>query len=132
VNGNRGFSLIEMLVVLAIIAGITGLLVSNLDKIFGSSKEQIAGIFVNDTVKTSLMAYKINVGNYPSTEEGLRALVEAPIGKERRWKGPYLESLPRDPWGNDYNYACPGTHNRAKYDVWSNGDSNSNRKIGNW
>jgi general secretion pathway protein G len=120
-----------MLVVLAIIAGITGLLVSNLDRIFGSSKEQIASIFVNDTIKTSLLAYKINIGNYPSTEEGLKALVEAPRGKERLWKGPYVEILPKDPWGNEYKYAFPGMHNIGKYDVWSGG-ANSREAIGNW
>jgi general secretion pathway protein G len=129
---SKGFSLIEMLIVLAIIAGITGLLVSNLDKIFGSSKEQIASVFVNNTVKVPLMAYKINIGNYPSTHEGLKALVKAPAGKECKWKGPYMEFLPKDPWGNDYHYECPGTHNIAKYDVWSNGSSTTNAKIGNW
>ncbi|MDR1255947.1 MAG: type II secretion system major pseudopilin GspG [Puniceicoccales bacterium] len=129
---NRGFSLIEILIVLAIIAGLTGLLVSNLDSIFGSSKEQIAHIFANETVRAPLMAYKINVGEYPSTAEGLKALMKAPADKEHRWRGPYLESLPKDPWGNDYCYAYPGLHNGAKYDVWSRGNPGKDEKIGNW
>ncbi|MDR2721167.1 MAG: type II secretion system major pseudopilin GspG [Puniceicoccales bacterium] len=129
---SKGFSLIEMLIVLAIIAGITGLLVSNLDSIFGGSKEQMAHIFANEVVKTPLMAYKINIGSYPSTAEGLQALVEAPRGKEHKWKGPYMESLPKDPWGNDYFYACPGVHNRAAYDIWSMGSPTKGKEIGNW
>ncbi|MDR0679909.1 MAG: type II secretion system major pseudopilin GspG [Puniceicoccales bacterium] len=129
---NRGFSLIEMLIVLAIMAGIIGLLVTNMDGIFSRSKEQMARIFVSETVKIPLMAYKISIGEYPSTAEGLKALVNAPAGKERRWKGPYMESLPQDPWGNDYRYAYPGVHNKAKYDVWSNGSLNKGEKIGNW
>jgi general secretion pathway protein G len=128
----RGFSLVEILIVLAIIAGITGLLVSNLDGIFGSSREQIVRIFVNEIVKAPLMAYKVNVGNYPSTADGLKALIEAPLDEEHRWKGPYMESLPKDPWGNDYCYACPGAHNGAKYDVWSRGSPGKNEEIGNW
>jgi general secretion pathway protein G len=121
-----------MLIVLAIIAGITGLLVSNLDGIFGSSKEQIAHIFVNETVKAPLVAYEISEGSYPPTAEGLKALVEAPESRKNKWKGPYMESLPKDPWGNDYCYACPGTHNKTKYDIWSNGNPGKNEKIGNW
>ncbi|MDR2436166.1 MAG: type II secretion system major pseudopilin GspG [Puniceicoccales bacterium] len=129
---SKGFSLVEILIVLAIIAGITGLLVSNLDGIFGSSKEQIAHIFVNEALKAPLMAYKMNIGNYPSTAEGLQALVEAPSGKEHKWRGPYVESMPKDPWGNDYLYAYPGVHNRAMYDVWSMGSPSKGKEIGNW
>lgn len=129
---SKGFSLIEILIVLAIIAGMTGIIVSNLDNIFGSSKQQIANLFVNETIKVPLMAYKINIGDYPSSTEGLNALLISPIGKEHRWKGPYIESIPKDPWGNDYHYTYPGIHNKSKYDIWSDGDANKNQKIGNW
>lgn len=98
-NKTKGFSLVEILIVLAIIAGITGIVVSNLDTIFSSSKQQIASLFVNESIKVPLMAYKINMGEYPSTNEGLQSLITAPVGKERNWHGPYIESIPKDPWG---------------------------------
>ncbi len=131
-KNKNGFSLIEILVILAIIAGITGLMITNLDNIFSNNKQQLASLFVNDTIKIPLMAYKINIGDYPNTTEGLSALLEAPIGKEKIWCSPYIESLPKDPWGQDYHYAYPGTYNKNKYDIWSDGDPNKKKKIGNW
>lgn len=128
----KSFSLIELLVVLAMIAGITGIMVSNLDNIFASNKQQLASLFVNETVKVPLMAYKINMGDYPSTAEGLSALLVAPTGKERNWCGPYIESIPKDPWQQDYHYTYPGTHNKDRYDIWSEGNPKSKKVIGNW
>ncbi len=125
----------EMLVVIALIAGIIGLVVANLDVILGSNKEKIAEVFVNESIKTPLMAYRINVGNYPTTDEGLNALITAPPEKASRWKGPYIDKVPLDPWGNPYHYSYPGTHNPSRYDVWSsgpNGTSDDADDIGNW
>lgn len=128
----KSFSLIELLVVLAIIAGITGIMVSNLDNVFSSNKQQLANLFVNETIKVPLMAYKINMGDYPSTDEGLAALLRPPAGKERNWRGPYIESIPKDPWKRDYHYSYPGVHNKDKYDIWSDGDLQQKTEIGNW
>lgn len=77
-----------------------------------------------DTVPVALIPYRIDVGEYPSTTEGLRALVEAPKGKEEKWKGPYLKELPLDPWSNPYQYRYPGVKNEKGskgYDLWSFG-----------
>lgn len=129
-----GFSLIELLIALALLAVITGLVVSNYDNIFGSAKPKVAELFVNETLKTPLMAYKLSVGNYPRTEEGLQALLKAPEGKEGRWRGPYIDKLPEDPWGEAYQYRCPGEKNPNGYDVWSLGADGklSDDDIGNW
>ena len=86
----------EILIVIALIAGIVSLVVANLDVLLGSNKEKIAEVFVNESVKTPLMAYKINIGNYPSTEEGIDALATPPPEKAARWRGPYIEKIPVD------------------------------------
>mgnify|MGYP000390504966 CR=1 FL=1 len=92
---------------------------------------------VNQTAKIGLTPYKLDVGNYPATEEGLQALIKAPSGKESRWSGPYLEELPVDPWQNAYQYRFPGSKNvngARGYDLWSLGPDGveSADDIGNW
>lgn len=132
-RSQAGFSMIEILLVLALIAGIIGLLVTNLDKILGGSKEKLAKAFI-ENLETPLMAYRLDVGTYPSTDEGLQALRTAPSGKEKRWKGPYLKKLPEDPWNNPYQYRFPGVKNSDSYDVWSFGPTGvaNEKEIGNW
>ncbi|MCU0793460.1 MAG: type II secretion system major pseudopilin GspG [Opitutaceae bacterium] len=135
----RAFTLLEILVVLAIIGLLVGLAVKNVDSIFGDSQASIASIFVNDTLKTSLVTYRIDMGDYPSTAEGLEALVTAPAGKADRWKRPYVEAkggkLPTDPWGEPYGYRYPGTRNKTGYDLFSKGPDKvegTEDDIGNW
>jgi len=79
------------------------------------------------------------VGDYPSTAEGLQALVTAPAGKADRWRGPYVvgdkTKIFTDPWGTPYQYRYPGIHNKNKPDVWSKGPDGRNGTaddIGNW
>lgn len=129
----HGFSLLEILVVIGLIAAIAGLVVVNLDKIFSGGKEQIVKLYVSETLKTPLMAYKIDTGSFPTTEQGLKALVKAPPNV-RNWKGPYLEKLVDDPWNHPYHYRCPGEKNPNGYDVWSEGPSGKEgeSEIGNW
>jgi general secretion pathway protein G len=115
--------------------------VKNADKILGGSQASVASIFVNDTLKTSLVRYRIDLGDYPSTAEGLEALATAPAARAERWKGPYIEAkgnkLPLDPWGEPYQYRYPGTHNKATggYDLFSKGPDKvegTEDDIGNW
>jgi len=132
-----GFSLIEILIVIALIAVIATLAIGNIGKIFGGQQAKVASIFVNQTVKLGFTAYKIDVGSYPSSEEGIGALAKAPAGKETRWKGPYIEQVPADPWGNAYQYRFPGSKNingSSGYDIWSLGEDGmeSADDIGNW
>ena len=75
------------------------------------------------------------MGRYPTTEEGLNALLKAPEGTEDRWAGPYVRDIPKDPWGNEYQYAFPATRSRDAYDIWSmgpDGKNNTDDDIGNW
>lgn len=138
-NQKSGFSLIEILIVIALIAVLATVAIGNLGGIFGGQQEKVAGLFVNQTLKTALTPYRIDVGNYPSTEAGLNALVKAPAGKEGKWRGPYIEAseVPKDPWDNPYKYRFPGSKNvngARGYDVWSLGPDGieSADDIGNW
>ena len=139
-RSRRAFTLLEILIVLAIIGLLVGLGVKNADKILGCSQASVARIFENDTLKTSLVRYRIDVGDYPSTAEGLEALVTPPAGRAERWKnGPYIEAkggkLPVDPWGEPYQYRYPGTQNKGGYDLFSKGPDKvegTEDDIGNW
>lgn len=136
----RAFTLLEILVVLAIIGLLVGLGVTKFGSAFSSSQGQVAQLFVNNSIKTPLTQYRIDMGDYPSTQDGLQALLVAPQGAGDRWKGPYLDvnggKLPLDPWGQPYNYVYPGTHNKDGYDVFSFGPKkqagDESGYIGNW
>lgn len=135
-RSSRGFTILEILIVLAVIGMLVALAVSNFDKILGDSSQSVAKIYVQETMKTPLMQYRIHMGSYPSTQEGLQALVTAPGNKADRWRGPYVEGgrLPVDPWGNPYQYRYPGTKNPGGYDLFSWGPSGKedDDDIGNW
>ncbi|HVU17471.1 MAG TPA: type II secretion system major pseudopilin GspG [Candidatus Didemnitutus sp.] len=138
-RAQRAFTLVEMLVVLAILGMLIGLLVTNSEKIFGNSQAAVAKIFVHDSLKTALTRYRMDIGDYPSTEEGIEALMVAPGGKADRWHGPYLDApgnkVPLDPWAESYQYRYPGTKNAGSYDLFSKGPdkaADTADDIGNW
>ncbi|MEZ5277728.1 MAG: type II secretion system major pseudopilin GspG [Opitutaceae bacterium] len=132
------FTLFEILIVIALIALLAGVAITNVGKIFGGGQESIAEIFVNDAMKAPLTSYRIHTGSYPTTSQGLQALITAPDGASGRWKGPYIETkggaLPTDPWGSPYQYRYPGTRNPDGYDLFSLGPDKqeSADDIGNW
>jgi general secretion pathway protein G len=133
----RAFTLLEILVVLAIIGLLAGLAISNVDKIFGGAQVTTASLFVKESMKTSLTTYRIHLGDYPSTTEGILALVAAPANKADRWRGPYIEGgkVPLDPWGEPYQYRYPGTKNKGSFDLYSKGPDKADGTeddIGNW
>lgn len=108
---NRGFTLLELLVTIAII----GLLASYVGPKFfgqvGKSEVRVAQAQI-DAFRKALDAYRLDVGHYPSAQQGLAALNERPAG-ETRWAGPYLQNaLPKDPWGRPYAYKAPGDAGR--------------------
>ncbi|MBX9914924.1 MAG: type II secretion system major pseudopilin GspG [Pseudomonadaceae bacterium] len=105
----KGFTLIELLVVLVILGMLAGLvgprLFSNVDK----SKVKTAQTQVK-MLRGSLQTYRLDVGAYPTTEQGLAAIMSAP-SDTKNWQGPYLEDeLPKDPWGHDYQYKSPANN----------------------
>ncbi len=118
-----GFTLIELLVVLAILALLAGLVGPQVMKFLSGSKTKTARLQVED-LGSALDMYRLEVGRYPSTEEGLKALVEKPANAAN-WNGPYLKKkkVPQDPWGRPYHYASPGQH--GDYDLYSLGADNA-------
>jgi general secretion pathway protein G len=130
----RGFTLIEILFVIGLIALLATVVITNFDSIFGGQRENVARLWVTRTIQAPLTAFRMDTGTYPTTEQGLQALRRAPAGTEGRWRGPYVEEIPLDPWNNPYQYRYPGVRNPNRYDVWSTaGDpSNEGSWIGNW
>lgn len=109
---HSGFTLIEMLVVLVIIGLLAGLVGPKLFTKVDSSKIQTAQTQVK-MFKGALETLRLDIGRFPTQEEGLAMLSEAPKDEKlkAKWKGPYLdEALPQDPWGNPYQYSTPGAN----------------------
>jgi general secretion pathway protein G len=136
-SARRGFTLLEIMIALAILGLLVGLAVTNLDTIFGGAQGKTAHLFVNESIKLPLTSYRIQMGDYPSTAEGLQALITAPSARADQWRGPYLSDakIPSDPWGEPYVYRYPGTKNKTSYDIFSKGpDRTEGTKddVGNW
>lgn len=132
-----GFTLLEILIVIGLVGTLMAVLIGGLMNQGEGANRQIADIFVNQTSQSPLMAFRLNMNRYPSTDEGLDALVTAPSGASGRWAGPYLEAENLiDPWGNPYQYRYgPGTKNSGRPDIWSNGpdgQSGTSDDITNW
>ena len=133
----RGFTLLEIMIALAILGLLVGLAVTNLDTIFGGAQTKTAELFVRESIKLPLTSFRIKMGDYPSTAEGLQALITAPASKADQWAGPYFadSKIPVDPWGEPYVYRYPGVHNKTGYDIFSKGPDKiegTADDIGNW
>lgn len=134
----RGFTLLEILIVIGLIAALAGAIMAGLMGGQDSANRKIVELFVTQTVNTPLQSYRLSMGKYPSTAEGLKALIEAPSGAGSKWRGPYLEDASKivDPWGQPYQYAYPGNRNGAtRPDIWSvgpDGKGGTEDDIGNW
>jgi general secretion pathway protein G len=133
----RGITLIELLVVLTILALISALVVVNVLPERDRAAVKTTRIDIS-TIETALDQYRLDMFNYPSTEDGLDALVAAPSGAdaEKYRPGGYLRAVPKDPWGNPYHYRFPGE--RGPVDIFSLGADGEpggeglNADIGNW
>jgi len=141
-SNDQGFTLLEIMVVVVILS-ILALYVG--PKIMGRPQEaRINAAMIQITsIETALKMYKLDNGAYPSTEQGLDALVQAPeVGQlANKWrKGGYMEKskIPKDPWGNEYIYLSPGTYNTDSFDLMSYGPDgepggeDENADINNW
>jgi general secretion pathway protein G len=114
----KGFTLIELLVVVVIIGLLAGFVAPRYFSQLGKSEVQIAKAQI-DAFEKALDQYRLDTRRYPSTEQGLKALVERP-GNEPNWNGPYLrKAVPLDPWGRPYIYKTPGS--KGEYDIVSYG-----------
>lgn len=131
-----GFTLLELLVVMVIIGLLASYVGPRLFAQIGKSEIKAARAQI-DSLEKALDQYRLDTGRYPTTEQGLAALMAAPVGITR-WAGPYLKkALPMDPWGNPYVYRLPGEHG-GEFDLLSYGKdgqaggSGEAEDIGNW
>lgn len=116
--GQRGFTLLELLIVLVILGLLIGYVAPNYFQQEDKSKVKAARAQIK-ALEDALEQYRLDVGRYPTTEQGLIALTVQPPG-EGRWQGPYLKkTVPADPWGNPYQYRSPGEH--GEVDLFSFG-----------
>jgi general secretion pathway protein G len=90
-------------------------------------------------LEAALEKFYVHMDRYPTAEEGLKVLVEPPAGEdEKNWRGPYVNQLRSDPWGNPIQYRYPGTHHPSGFDIWSRGEDGQDggkenaADIGNW
>lgn len=118
-RGEQGFTLVELLVVMVILVLLASVVGPRVLGYLGSSRAKTAKVQI-EALSTSLELYKLDNGNYPSSSDGLKALVERPSGSSS-WSGPYLKKskLPLDPWGQAYSYRFPGKH--GAFDIFSLG-----------
>jgi general secretion pathway protein G len=131
-----GFTLLEMLVVLAIMGLLAAIIAPQVLKYLGTSRTQTAKVQIQN-VDAALQLFRLDVGRFPTQEEGLNALVTAP-STAPGWNGPYLQKAAalNDPWGNAYLYRIPGKH--SEVDVYSLGSDKAEggtgeaADVGNW
>lgn len=134
INNRKGFTLIELLVVMVIIGLLAALVAPRLFPQLGKGKQSAAKAQI-ELIGQALDQLRLDVGRYPTTQEGLNALVTDP-GVDK-WDGPYLKKgLPNDPWGRPYQYLCPGSH--GEYDLFSYGrdgvpgGEKEDKDVNNW
>lgn len=135
-QNDQGFTLIELIVVVAIIGLLAGLVVPQFIKQEEKATAKAAKAQI-ELLGTALDTFRLDVGRYPSSQEGLQALTQKPGGLDR-WEGPYLKKeVPNDPWGKPYIYKSPGDNGRP-YDIASYGadgvagGQDNNRDITSW
>lgn len=123
VKAHAGFTLIELLVVMAILAVLAAIVGPNIMNKLGGAKSDAAKVQIAD-LGAALDMYRLDVGHYPSTNDGLQALVSNEADSNR-WNGPYLKkkNVPMDPWGYEYQYKFPGEN--GEYDLISLGSDNA-------
>lgn len=133
--GQSGFTLMELLVVLAILGLLMSLVGPQVLNQLGGAKSKTAGIQIKD-LEQALEMYKLDVGRFPSTAQGLDALVNKPADAAG-WNGPYLKAdVPLDPWNQEYHYKYPGE--KGELDIFSYGANGApggegeDADVGNW
>jgi general secretion pathway protein G len=134
-NFRRAFTLLEIMLVVTIIALLLGSAIYAFKDKLGFAQDTRVKADLQ-SISTALMVYQGMNGFYPSTDQGLKALVTRPDSnpRPRQWR-PSFDKVPLDPWGNEYKYVQPGTHNPDSYDLYSvgpHGQDGAADNVGNW
>jgi len=129
----KGFTLIELMLVVIIIGTLVAMVMPRLSGRGEQARVAAAQADIQANIATGLKLYELDNGSFPTTEEGLNALLTKPASA-KVWNGPYMEKKPVDPWGREYKYKSPGEHRPADYDLSSLGKDGveSNDDITNW
>ena len=139
-NGEKGFTLIEIIAVLTVIAALIALVGPNYMHAVAQGRVKAAATQISN-FEAMLDQYKLENGAYPTTEQGLDALRQKPAIPPipENWDGPYaVKPIKKDPWGHAYVYICPGEHNTGGYDLFSygadgrEGGTGADADITNW
>lgn len=135
----RAFTLLEVLMVVVILGILAALVVPNLFGTLRGAREDATKTIIESGLKTPLNLYRMHMGRFPDSDEGLAALVEPPDDEEeaKKWRGPYVEDVSKlkDAWGNDFIYESPGRVNEDRYDLSSpgaDGQPDTDDDITNW
>lgn len=133
----NGFTLIEILLVMVIIGVLVAMVAPNIAGRGEQAKEAAARTDIEANLSTALDLFRIDMGKYPTTAQGIDALFSSSkVSNASRWNGPYLKrkKTPVDPWGQEYQYRSPGTYNTRGYDLWSFGADGveSDDDVTNW
>ena len=130
----RGFTLIEILLVVVIIGALVAMVMPRLAGRSEQARIAACRADIRANIATGLKLYELDNGAYPSSGEGLNALLTKP-SSAINWNGPYLERKPIDPWGREYQYECPGDNRPQDYDLYSlgkDGQEDSEDDVTNW
>ena len=136
-TGSAAFTLIEIMVVVIILGVLAATIIPKFIGTTHDAKVSAAKAHVAE-LEGALERFYVQMDRYPTTDEGLKLLVEAPAGDDKKWRGPYIKQLRSDPWGTPYQYRCPGVHHTSGFDLWSRGADGADggegpaADIGNW
>ena len=133
----RGFTLIEIMVVVVIL----GILAATISQQFIGTTHDAKVTAAKSAIaelESALERFHLNMDRHPTSEEGLKVMVEPPSTDATKWRGPYINRLRQDPWSNPYQYRSPGVHHPSSFDIWSRGAGGAEggegeaADIGNW